>query len=32
MPEFYTSNILAALISLLRTHVLFYREEKLLGI
>ena len=28
----YTSNILAAPISLLRTHVLFYRKEKLPGI
>ena len=27
----YTSNILAAPISLLRTHVLFYRKEKLPG-
>ena len=28
----YTSNILAAPISLLRQHVLFYRKEKLPGI
>ena len=28
----YTSNILAARISLLRMQVLFYREEKLPGI
>jgi len=28
----YTSNILAAQISLLRMHVLFYKEEKLPGI
>ena len=28
----YTSNILAAPISLLRTHVLLYRKEKLPGI
>jgi len=28
----YTSNILAAPISFLQTHVLFYRKEKLPGI
>jgi len=27
IPEFYISNILAASISLLRTHVLFYRKK-----